>query len=225
MCLPCISALHLPSPHLHRKNGVQKESHSFGLNLSNSPFSVHHRSGIADQLTTFQPHSLLFKQHWGAAVKSFRGTQASVSLNSFSTSTDFTIYWAFFMITWAGESFRQHGVGGCPFVSMHSICVGCLLASALLWMGHWKPQAAVWQMQTGGRLIANSPQTDAQTVAAVNQLLVWNHGHSGKGIPHMRAQVLFDLWPGITLYNESYVMNEKTILCRMRNVSSVLMHM
>lgn len=90
-------------------------------------------------------------------MKSFTGTPASISLNTFQPPLiiHFTICSAFFTVTWAGESFRQHSVGGCPFVGMHSICVGCLLGSALLWIGHWKAQAP-WLQSDRCRLVGAS---------------------------------------------------------------------
>lgn len=63
-------------------------------------------------------------------------------------STPHNLHWshghnllAVFTVLCGRESFTQHNVGGCPRVSVCSICVGCLLGSALLWTGHWRARA------------------------------------------------------------------------------------
>ena len=95
------------------------------------------------QITSYQPATTRPLCLCRPLMKSFTGTEASISLNTFPSPLiiHFTICSGFFTVTWAEESFRQHSVGGCPFVSMHSICVGCLLGTALLWIGHWKARA------------------------------------------------------------------------------------
>lgn len=69
-------------------------------------------------------------------------------------------------------------------------------------------QAAVRQMQTGGRLIANCLQTDAPAQGTMYQHLVGNHCKSNVGIIYMCASVHFPgLWPTISLFT-SYKMSQ-----------------
>jgi len=161
-------------------------------------------------------------------MKSFRG---SISLNSFQPPLiiHFTICWVFFIVTWAEESFRQHSVGGCPFVSMHSICVGCLLASALLWMRHWKAQAPWLQSDrcrlVGASLLTACRQTHKQRLQCTNsqceikaRLMRIFCACAPESIS-LASDLL-----SICLHHESDVVNEETILCRMRNVSSICIY-
>lgn len=61
--------------------------------------------------------------------------------------------------------------------------------------------AAVRQMQTGGRLLANCLQTDAPTQATVYQHSAGNHCKSDVAIMYMCARVHFPgLWPTISLF-------------------------
>lgn len=70
---------------------------------------------------------------------------------------------AVFTVMCGRESFTQHNVGGCPHVSVCSICVGCLLGSALLWIGHWRALAP--RMQSGRcRLVGAWLQTACRQV-------------------------------------------------------------
>lgn len=124
---------------------------------------------ISRPFNTFDPASFLLT---GAAERRWKVSQGLRYFSKhFPISTDhtprnllaFSFFFFFFpsplppstAVMWARESFRQHGVGGCPFVSMHSICVGCLLGSALLWIGHWKARAP-WMQSDRCRLVGAS---------------------------------------------------------------------
>lgn len=139
-------------------------------------------------------------------IKSLKGTFSQ----HFPISSDHTLHKLlcfFFTITWARESFRQHNVGGCPYVSVHSICVGCLPGSALLWIGPWKAQAPRMQSdrcrQTSGRLVANCLQTSTKTVFRKEHLKMTARA---MWVPNMRASVHFPgLWPAITLFTSHIV--------------------
>lgn len=221
MCLLCVSAQHLPSSLPSRMRRGSKEWSTFS-SCSSKQFLCLHRllEIISYQLTTFD-RLLFIHQLRRAPMKSFTGTEASISLNTFQSPLiiHFTICSAFFTVTWARESFRQHSVGGCPFVSMHSICVGCLLGPALLWIGHWKARAP-WMQSDRCRLVGASLLTACRQ--ARKQRLensFWNDCESDVGIQHVCLSPL--PWPltrhqsVYILYHESGVVNEKAILCRM----------
>lgn len=112
---------------------------------------------------------------------------------------------------WARESFRQHSVGGCPFVSMHSICVGCLLGSALLWIGHWKAQAPGLQSDrcrlVGASLVTACRQTHKQWLCSVPTLgLEWLREWCG----HPAHVCLSPLpWP-LTHHQSVYILNHES---------------
>lgn len=103
---------------------------------------------------------------------------------------------------------------------MHSICVGCLLGSALLWIGHWKARAP-WMQSDRCRLVGASLLTACRQ--AEKQRLensVSNDCKSDVGIQHVCLSPLH--WPltrhqsVYISYHESGVVNEGTILCRTR---------
>lgn len=212
MCLPRVSALLLPTSHLCRKKKhCSKEQQAFSSSWSKASFSLPSLSEIPVQPRTFNPPLSLFfpfKILCGAVMKSFLESEISICLNISQPPLiiHFTICWALFIITWAGDSFRLHRVGGSPFVSMHSICVGCLLASALLWMGHWKAQPP-WLQSIRRRLVGASlqtacRQTHKQQPQCTNS--AWNHskrevwGCSTCSPLH---------WP-LTCYQSVYIMSQ-----------------
>lgn len=156
-------------------------------------------------------------------MKSFTGTEASISLNTFQPPLiiHFTICSVFFTVTWAGESFRQHSVGGCPFVGMHSICVGCLLGSALLWIGHWKAQVP-WLQSDRCRLVGASFLTACRQKhrqhTTVYQHPAWNDCESIVDTQHMCASVHFSgLWHTVGLF-ASYIMTQMLWMKKNNNI-------
>lgn len=155
----CVSALDSPSSNLHGCSGVQKNEALLAGVYQNNPLvcAICQKSQTSSQPLT---PLVLFKQHCSTIVKSSAETEASISPNNFHPLliTHFTICSLFFTVMWAGESFRQHSVGGCPFVGMHSICVGCLLGRALLWMGHWEARAP-WLQSDRYRLVGAPLET------------------------------------------------------------------
>lgn len=144
----------------------------------------------------------------------------------FTISTDHTdtICWLFFFFFFvpffcSRKSFTQHNVGGCPHVSVCSICVGCLLGSALLWIGHWRAQALRMQSDRC-RLVGAWLQT-ARRQARYRRLEIWKRTLQCCGLSSVCASVHFpDPWtpppPPVCLHLMSQVLwIDKIIMCGM----------
>lgn len=134
-----------------------KEWSTFNPSLSKQSLTQHHLSEIISQLTTFDPPLFIRETLQCSNDKFYRnwGKYFSINISPPPLIIHFTICSASLIVTWAGESARKHNVGGCPFVGMHSICVGCLLGSALLWIGHWRARAP-WLQSDRCRLVGAS---------------------------------------------------------------------